>query len=71
MFAGCSTLEAAIFFSMIFVNMSLIKTKTKQLILLKQMLKPQTVTVKSFCLVMRGLTMSVMIVNQKGIFITF
>ena len=48
------TLEVAIFFSMIFVKMSPIQTKTKQTFLLRQTLKPQTQTVQSFCRVMRG-----------------
>ena len=36
MFAGCFTLEVAIFFSMIFVRMSPMQTKTKQTFLLRQ-----------------------------------
>ena len=48
MFAGCFTLEVAIFFSMIFVRMSPIQTKTNQTFLLRQTLKPQTQTVAEF-----------------------
>ena len=57
MFAGCFTLEVAIFFSMIFVRMSPIQTKTKQTFVLTiqphQTLKPEMQTVQSFYRVVR------------------